>query len=144
MIIRFLSGIVMPKRDRKSCDRANCADRCRPLFLTFKMGIPKALAKLSFSSRFRQFLKLFISFSYFSIMQNAEGINVDLYIPRKCSWTNRILGANDFGAVQINVATIDPVTGVYTKSFDTFAMCGFIRGHVSGGRMNSNERFDIC
>ncbi len=64
-------------------------------------------------------------------MQNSDGVNVDLYIPRKCSWTNRILAANDFGAVQINVANIDPVTGVYTKSFETIAMCGFIRGHVS-------------
>lgn len=64
-------------------------------------------------------------------MQNSDGVNVDLYIPRKCSWTNRILAANDFGAVQINVANIDPITGVYTKSFETYALCGFIRGHVS-------------
>lgn len=34
-------------------------------------------------------------------MQNVEGINVDLYIPRKCSWTNRLLAANDVGAIQV-------------------------------------------
>ena len=36
-------------------------------------------------------------------MQNANGDNVDLYIPRKCSWTNRLLAANDFGAIQVRV-----------------------------------------
>ena len=28
-------------------------------------------------------------------MLNEEGQNVDLYIPRKCSWTNRILRRDD-------------------------------------------------
>ena len=37
-------------------------------------------------------------------MQNANGDNVDLYIPRKCSWTNRLLAANDFGAIQVRVS----------------------------------------
>mmetsp|Transcript_24839 Transcript_24839/g.22553 ORF Transcript_24839/g.22553 Transcript_24839/m.22553 type:complete len:81 (+) Transcript_24839:66-308(+) len=63
-------------------------------------------------------------------MQNDEGVVVDLYVPRKCSWTNRILAANDFGAVQINVANIDPVTGVYTKTNTTFALSGFIRAQA--------------
>jgi len=63
-------------------------------------------------------------------MQNDEGVNVDLYIPRKCSWTNRILAANDFGSVQINVANIDPVTGKFNKTSTVFAICGFIRGHA--------------
>jgi small subunit ribosomal protein S21e len=45
------------------------------------------------------------------------------------SWTNRILAANDFGSVQINIANIDPNTGVSTKSYSTFALSGFIRGH---------------
>jgi hypothetical protein len=33
--------------------------------------------------------------------------------------------------VQINVADIDPVTGQFTKSFSSYAVSGFIRGHVS-------------
>lgn len=60
-------------------------------------------------------------------MQNDEGVNVDLYIPRKCSWTNRILAANDFGAIQVNVANVDPVTGVFTKTSTPIALSGFIR-----------------
>eukprot|EP00607_Mallomonas_marina_P007452 CAMPEP_0182416362 /NCGR_PEP_ID=MMETSP1167-20130531/641_1 /TAXON_ID=2988 /ORGANISM="Mallomonas Sp, Strain CCMP3275" /LENGTH=85 /DNA_ID=CAMNT_0024589055 /DNA_START=80 /DNA_END=337 /DNA_ORIENTATION=+ len=65
-------------------------------------------------------------------MQNSDGVNVDLYIPRKCSWTNRILAANDFGAAQINVAKIDPQTGLYTKSYDTYAISGVVRSRSEG------------
>ena len=42
--------------------------------------------------------------------------NVDLYIPRKCSWTNRILRRDDRGAVQINVGHVDEKTGM-VRSF---------------------------
>eukprot|EP01033_Poteriospumella_lacustris_P013217 gene13218-9466_t len=65
-------------------------------------------------------------------MQNDAGEIVDMYIPRKCSWTNRVLAANDFGAVQINVADIDPTTGTKLKTSSTFAISGFIRGHSEG------------
>ena len=41
-------------------------------------------------------------------MLNEEGQNVDLYIPRKCSWTNRLLSSDDYGSVQINVGLVDP------------------------------------
>jgi hypothetical protein len=34
-------------------------------------------------------------------------------------------------AFQINVADIDPITGVSTKSYTAFALSGFVRGHVS-------------
>jgi len=44
-------------------------------------------------------------------MQNEEGEIVDLYIPRKCSFTNRLIRATDAGAVQFRVAKVDPVTG---------------------------------
>ena len=43
------------------------------------------------------------------------------------SWTNRILAANDFGAVQVNIAKIDPVTGVYTKANTTYGLSGSLR-----------------
>lgn len=60
-------------------------------------------------------------------MQNDEGTVVDLYIPRKCSWTNRLLAANDHGAIQVNLANVDPVTGLFTKTYSTVALCGFLR-----------------
>merc|ERR1712083_586911 len=59
-------------------------------------------------------------------MQNDEGKVVDLYIPRKCSATNRLIPAKEHGSVQFNVGQIDE-NGVYTGEFFTFAIAGFIR-----------------
>ncbi|KAL4340521.1 hypothetical protein GQ457_08G004970 [Hibiscus cannabinus] len=59
-------------------------------------------------------------------MQNEEGQNMDLYIPRKCSATNRLITSKDHASVQINVGHLDEL-GRYTGSFTTFALCGFVR-----------------
>ncbi|KAG0485621.1 hypothetical protein HPP92_009700 [Vanilla planifolia] len=59
-------------------------------------------------------------------MQNEEGQLVDLYIPRKCSATNRLITAKDHAAVQINVGHLDE-HGIYTREFSTFALSGFVR-----------------
>eukprot|EP00898_Chlorokybus_atmophyticus_P003445 jgi/Chlat1/4100/Chrsp26S08853 len=59
-------------------------------------------------------------------MQNDEGENVDLYIPRKCSATNRLITATDHGSVQINIGHLDE-NGVYSGQFTTFAFCGGYR-----------------
>mmetsp|Transcript_7419 Transcript_7419/g.28121 ORF Transcript_7419/g.28121 Transcript_7419/m.28121 type:complete len:83 (-) Transcript_7419:191-439(-) len=60
-------------------------------------------------------------------MENEAGQIVDMYIPRKCSWTNRLLKAQDKASVQINVAVVDPTTGVSTGESEAFALCGYIR-----------------
>ncbi|KAG8063904.1 hypothetical protein GUJ93_ZPchr0004g39376 [Zizania palustris] len=39
-------------------------------------------------------------------MQNEEGQMVDLYVPRKCSATNRIITAKDHASVQINIGHV--------------------------------------
>ena len=39
-------------------------------------------------------------------MQNDEGNIVDLYIPRKCSATNRLITAKDSASVQIDIADV--------------------------------------
>lgn len=39
-------------------------------------------------------------------MQNEEKFIVDLYIPRKCSATNRLITAKDTASVQIDVAEV--------------------------------------
>ena len=39
-------------------------------------------------------------------MQNEEKQIVDLYIPRKCSATNRLITAKDHASVQINIAEV--------------------------------------
>jgi len=60
-------------------------------------------------------------------MQNNDGDYVDLYIPRKCSASNRILGAKDHASIQINFADVDPETGRMTGGFKTYAIHGNIR-----------------
>merc|ERR1740130_1803205 len=59
-------------------------------------------------------------------MQNEEGRIVDLYLPRKCSATNRLIPAKEHGSVQLNVGQVDE-NGRYTGDFYTFALAGFIR-----------------
>mmetsp|Transcript_31382 Transcript_31382/g.76894 ORF Transcript_31382/g.76894 Transcript_31382/m.76894 type:complete len:83 (-) Transcript_31382:361-609(-) len=60
-------------------------------------------------------------------MENDAKQIVDLYIPRKCSATNRLITAKDHSSVQINIGKVDE-HGQYTGEFDTVALCGFIRG----------------
>jgi small subunit ribosomal protein S21e len=65
-------------------------------------------------------------------MQNEAGENVDLYVPRKCSWTNRLVQAKDHASVQINVANVDPVTGMATGEFTPYCLAGYIRFKSEG------------
>jgi len=65
-------------------------------------------------------------------MQNEEGLNVDLYVPRKCSWTNRLVESKDHAAVQVNVATVDPVTGIATGESTAYCLAGYIRFKSEG------------
>jgi small subunit ribosomal protein S21e len=65
-------------------------------------------------------------------MQNESGENVDLYVPRKCSWTNRLVAAKDHSSVQINVANVDPVTGVATGDFTPYCLAGYVRFKSEG------------
>merc|ERR1711943_119045 len=59
-------------------------------------------------------------------MINDEGQNVDPYIPRKCSWSNRLIGAKDHSAIQINIGHLDD-KGVFTGKCTTFAIGGAVR-----------------
>ncbi|KAI9135859.1 40S ribosomal protein S21 [Paraphysoderma sedebokerense] len=61
-------------------------------------------------------------------MQNDKGEFVDLYIPRKCSATGRLIAAKDHASVQINIGDVD-ASGRYTGTYKTFALCGFVRAN---------------
>ena len=39
-------------------------------------------------------------------MQNEKGDIVDLYIPRRCYATNKLLDARDYSSVQISVSAV--------------------------------------
>ncbi|XP_032828804.1 small ribosomal subunit protein eS21 [Petromyzon marinus] len=60
-------------------------------------------------------------------MQNDTGEFVDLYVPRKCSASNRIIAAKDHASVQMNIAEVDPSTGRFNGQYKTYAICGPIR-----------------
>ncbi|KAF2481391.1 ribosomal protein S21e [Neohortaea acidophila] len=59
-------------------------------------------------------------------MENERGDLVDLYVPRKCSATNRIITAKDHAAVQISVGRVDE-NGRYTGENQVYALSGFVR-----------------
>ncbi|SAM03683.1 hypothetical protein [Absidia glauca] len=59
-------------------------------------------------------------------MENSEGRLVDIYIPRKCSATNRLITAKDHASIQLNVADVNE-EGRSTNSYSTYALCGFVR-----------------
>lgn len=40
-------------------------------------------------------------------MQNDQGKIVDLYVPRRCFATNRLLDAKDTASVQITLSTVN-------------------------------------
>jgi len=59
-------------------------------------------------------------------MENDEGERVDLYVPRKCSATNRLITAKDHASIQINIGHVD-IDGHYNEEYTTFALCGYLR-----------------
>ncbi|KIY96895.1 40S ribosomal protein S21 [Monoraphidium neglectum] len=64
-------------------------------------------------------------------MKNDEGEVVDLYIPRKCAWTNKLITAKDHASVQINIGHLDG-EGVYSGTFTTYAFSGAVRQRGEG------------
>lgn len=62
--------------------------------------------------------------SYF--WQDAPNVFVDLYIPRKCQATNRVIMAKDHASVQINIGHVD-ANGHFHGDSTPIALSGFIR-----------------
>lgn len=60
-------------------------------------------------------------------MENDKGEIVDLYVPRKCSATNRIIKAKDHASVQIAVAKVDENGRAIQGENHIYALCGFVR-----------------
>ncbi|CAH2007810.1 unnamed protein product [Acanthoscelides obtectus] len=59
-------------------------------------------------------------------MENDSGETVDLYCPRKCSASNRIIHAKDHASIQISIAEVDS-NGRLTDTSKMYALCGAIR-----------------
>lgn len=60
-------------------------------------------------------------------MENDAGEFVDLYCPRKCSASNRIIHAKDHASIQLDIVDVDPATGLMLDTCKTYALCGEIR-----------------
>ncbi|XP_028179035.1 small ribosomal subunit protein eS21 [Ostrinia nubilalis] len=60
-------------------------------------------------------------------MQNDAGEFVDLYCPRKCSASNRLIHAKDHASVQLVLADVDPASGRALDSARIYVVCGAIR-----------------
>ncbi|KAJ4457520.1 putative ribosomal protein S21e [Paratrimastix pyriformis] len=54
---------------------------------------------------------------------------VELYTPRKCSATNRLIIPTDHASVQINVAVLDENGHVIPGRYETVTLCGMIRSN---------------
>jgi len=52
---------------------------------------------------------------------------IELYVPRKCAASNKIIAAKDHAAVQLDIGEVDEQTGRYTGKNKTYALCGSIR-----------------
>ena len=64
-------------------------------------------------------------------MQNADApptaAEIELYVPRKCAASNKIIAAKDHAAVQLDLAEVNEQTGRMTGKSRTYALCGSIR-----------------
>lgn len=65
-------------------------------------------------------------------MENDKGTIVDLYIPRKCSASNRIIQAKDHAAVQIAIAKVSDDGRAIAGDNHVYALCGFVRAQGEG------------
>lgn len=65
-------------------------------------------------------------------MQNDKGVNVELFTPRKCSATNRLIRPNDHASVQINVAKLDDEGRAVPGEFFSYSLSGFVREKGEG------------
>mmetsp|Transcript_17772 Transcript_17772/g.19947 ORF Transcript_17772/g.19947 Transcript_17772/m.19947 type:complete len:83 (-) Transcript_17772:38-286(-) len=59
-------------------------------------------------------------------MQSEDNKVVDLYIPRKCEATNKLIHPTDHASVHINIAQVD-ANGVITGSSDSITIGGYMR-----------------
>jgi small subunit ribosomal protein S21e len=51
----------------------------------------------------------------------------ELYTPRKCSATNRLITARDHASVQVNICDVDDRGVIITGSYVTYALSGAVR-----------------
>ncbi|CAH8498356.1 unnamed protein product [Dicrocoelium dendriticum] len=61
------------------------------------------------------------------VMQNDAGDFVDLYIPRRCAVTNRLIGVKDHASIQLRFVELDSITGRMTNGIKSYDIAGAVR-----------------
>ena len=64
-------------------------------------------------------------------METNNKKNDFIYVPRKCSFTNRILTSKDHSSIQLSIGTLDK-DGIYKGNFEIFSLCGNLRKQGRG------------
>merc|ERR1711935_1207295 len=60
--------------------------------------------------------------------ENNAGEDVDLYVPRKCSATSKVLNPRDRSSVQLNFPKVDASGRIINDEYDTMlAISGYVR-----------------
>jgi len=73
------------------------------------------------------FVFVFFFFSKHSVnMQNAQGEDVELYVPRKCTYSSQLVRADDHAAIQLNIPLLDE-NGRLTGASTPIVICGTLR-----------------
>lgn len=67
------------------------------------------------------------SFLHPSFFFQPQGDLVDIYVPRKCAATGRLIEAKDHASVQIAVGDVDAEGKIIPGSNTTFALSGYVR-----------------
>jgi len=60
-------------------------------------------------------------------LKDNKGEIVDLYVPRRCDWTNRLITAKDHASVRISIAAVSNEGLARVPEMVTFDLCGYIR-----------------
>lgn len=79
------------------------------------------------SPKYSSFPNIFHVAEFSEIPEPYTNRQVELYVPRKCSASNRIIKAKDHASVQINIANVDEEGRAIAGSNTTYALSGYIR-----------------
>lgn len=60
-------------------------------------------------------------------MENDQGVVVDLYVPRKCAATNRLITSKDHASVQLAIASVDENGRMINGQNTSYALSGYVR-----------------
>merc|ERR1712124_63815 len=90
------------------------------------MGI--SVLKVTAEEKMSNLVNTEFSLTKMQSMKNVQGDDVDLYVPRKCSATSRILNPQDKSSIQLNIPKVDADGRIIPDEFEAFiAISGYVR-----------------